>query len=206
MYGRSAGFTSALRLWFSAPGFGEGNYRTMFKALTQKGAGRSRANIPNSFAFSFLVASIATYLLTGRMPEPPEDFDEFRDLFKVRTGYFDAKNREILVDIMSFDKDYLQQLIRPAFLAATGSPLVAGDEFLSTFFKRIGHMKASHLGPIADLYHLSSGEAVVDWKGHKVLYLNDPFLTKLQKLSIRWLREFQPISVGVPVRLQYICL
>jgi len=201
MFGRSAGMTSALRLWFSAPGFGEGNYRTMYKAVGQTHAGRSRANIPNFMLFTFLVASTITYLMTGETPEMPENFDEFRDLFKAKTGWKDAKGREVMVDMMSVDKDYLEQLIRPSWIAVTGRPIDASGDFVSTFFKRIGHMKASHLGPIADAYHLSSGEAVVDWKGDKVVYLTDPFLTKLQKLSIRWLREFQPISAGVAERM-----
>ena len=201
MYGRSAGMTSALRLWFSAPGFGEGNYRTMYKALTQKGAGRSRANIPNSLGFTFMTASIATYLLTGQLPEPPEDWDDVRDLFKVKTGWPDAKGREIMIDLMSFDKDYFQQLVRPAGLALTGSPIKGLGEFLSTIPTRLGHMKASHLGPIADLYHLSSGDAIYDYFGNKVFYLTDPFTIKLQKLSVRWLREFQPISLSVAEKM-----
>lgn len=207
-FGRSATTTSLLRFMFMAPGFAEGNYRTMAKALLHwrrggptGGARRSRWNIPQSLFLTGLAGTIGTLIMTGKLPDPPENADEFRDLFKVKTPWKDDRDRTIYVDLLTYDKDYWEQVVLPGWKLCTGHPIEAAEHGLTKFVKRIGGMKATGLGVAADLYKLSTGEALVDWKGQRIFYITDPALVKLRKLGVHWLDRAQPISASVAQRM-----
>lgn len=202
LFGRSATTTSLLRFWFMAPGFREGNYRTMAKALGQwDGRGwRSRRNIPYSLFFTGLTATVGTYILTGKPPKAPEDRDEFRDLFKVKTAWKDRRERTVYIDLLTYDKDYWQQIISPAWRAITGEPAEAGKEAVENFTKTIGGMKGPHVEVARDLAAVATGNAIVDWKGDKVFYFTDPAMTKMWKLGMKWAGAAEPISMSVARR------
>ncbi|MHA2086576.1 MAG: hypothetical protein ACXABD_22780, partial [Candidatus Thorarchaeota archaeon] len=113
LFGRSGTVTSVLRFVFIAPGYAEGNYRTMLKATFQWGqgeegfrAGRSRVNILNSWLVTATLATIGTLIFTGKPPKKPDTIEEYRDLLKIDTGKKDEHGKRIMIDLATYDRDY----------------------------------------------------------------------------------------------------
>lgn len=194
LFGRSATATSALRFVFLAPGFAEGNYRTIIKAIVQWGgdqrwnAGRSRANIPNSLILTTILSTVGTLILTGKAPKKPETMEDFRDLTKIDTGRKDDRGRRVMIDMLDYDKDYFNiyyNLLR-------GRP----DHAVLESLKRIGGMKAPFFEMTVDIAKLASGEALYDWKGDRVTEITDTWLQKVNKLAAYELRKTEPISMS----------
>ena len=195
LFGRSGTVTTALRFYFLSPGYAEGNYRTMIKAVTQWGgkegfrASRSRSNIVNSLILTGMLATVGTMIMTGEPPKKPETTEDVRDLFKIDTGKRDDKDRRIMIDLMTYDKDYWQV----AFNVLKGRPDVA----VKNAVKRIGGMKAPTADMIVDLALISMGRAVYDWKGDRITEITDPFLRRAMKLAVHEVKKLEPISVSV---------
>ena len=195
LFGRSGTATTVLRFKFMAPGFAEGNYRTMLKAITQWGqegtwnAGRSRANIVNSLLLTAIAATAGTLAFTGRPPEVPETLGDIRDLFKIDTGKVDAKGRKIMIDMMTYDKDYW---------TVFGKPLVGqAGEVPRDVIRRIGGMTSTTFEMISDLNQLSMGKAIYDWKGDRVVEVTDPFLKRAIGLIAFETQKVEPISTNI---------
>lgn len=190
LFGRDSTTTSLLRLIFMAPGFAEGNYRTTIKSLVQwrgqNAAHRSRANIMNSLIITSVLATIGTMILKGKPPEPPEKMEDVRDLFKIDTGQVDAKGKKIMIDLLSYDKDYYEIFGKMLFGPRKEIP--------ASVFKRLGGMKAPLVTLIRDSIALFEGRALVDWKGDRVFYHTDPFFTKLLKVANHITAEMEPIA------------
>ncbi len=201
LFGRSATTTSALRFLFMAPGFAEGNARTIGKAMTQAEAGRSRWNIPNSLLLTAMTATVGTLILTGKAPKAPKNKDEFRDLFKIQTPWKDSREHTVYIDLLTYDKDYWNHLVAPAWTAISESPAEGAEEGLSAFIKRVGGMKAGTFDVAVDVASLAMGRAIVDWRGEKVYYHTDPALTKLNKLLLHEAEKLEPISASVARRM-----
>ena len=195
LFGRSGTMTSVLRFIFLAPGFAEGNYRTIAKAATQWGfgdtyrAGRSRANIFNTLFFSALLAAIATRILSGEWPEPPETAEDLRDVWKIKTGHKDRQGRDVYVDTLTYGKDYANFITT----LAQGRP----DKFASETWKRLGGMKSPFFDVATDLAQLSMNKPLYDWKGDRVTEVTDPFLRKMMKLLAYEAEKLQPIGYSV---------
>ncbi|HUW23899.1 MAG TPA: hypothetical protein VMW39_07700, partial [bacterium] len=140
LFGRSGTVTTALRFVFLAPGYAEGNYRTIIKSFSQwgvkgtYGAGRSRFNIVNSLLLTGILATVGTLIFTKKLPEKPKKIEDIRDLFKVDTGYVDDKGRRVMIDLMTYDKDYWNV----TFNILRGRPDVAITQSVT----RLGGMKA----------------------------------------------------------------
>ncbi len=195
LFGRSGTVTTVLRLKFMAPGFAEGNYRTMLKAISQWGqdgtwnAGRSRANIVNSLILTAIAATIGTLAFTGRWPKKPKTAADIRDLFKVDTGKVDSKGRKIMIDMMTYDKDYW---------AVFGKPLVGqAGEVPAEVIRRLGGMTATTFEVISDLNQLSMGKSLYDWKGDRIVEITDPFLKRAAGLIAHELQKVEPISTNI---------
>lgn len=195
LFGRSGTVTTALRLKFMAPGFAEGNFRTILKAILQWGgdkgfsAHRSRSNIINSFIITVTAATIGTIFLTGKPPKKPEKLADIRDLFKIDTGKVDNHGRRIMIDLLTYDKDYWDVFGS----IATGEP----GKAISTTVRRLGGMGATTWDVMSDINQMSMGKAVYDWKGERVVEITDPFIQKVLKLSIHELKKAEPISSNV---------
>ncbi len=195
LFGRSGTVTSALRFYFMSPGYAEGNYRTMLKAAMQWGgksgtkANRSRSNIINSWLITGMAATVGTLAFTGKLPKKPETLEDARDLFKIDTGKKDEKGRRIMIDLMTFDRDYWNV----AFNLLRLRPDVA----FGKSWKRIGGMKSPTAEIILDLVQMSMGKAIYDWKGDRVVEITDPFLLKAMKLTTHEIEKLVPISVSV---------
>ncbi len=268
LFGRSGTVTSVLRFVFLAPGFAEGNYRTVIKALSEwaadkrftgpsqesmkgnapewiktkensavlnkwssgeitdtkavelsrevpdggvgqlgqarnsaealgteesvqtgKNARRSRANIFNSLVLKMIAATTGTLILTGKPPKRPENLEDFRDLFKMDTGKLDDKGRRVLIDLLTYDKDYYNIL----FGSAQKGTAELGKEIL----RRIGGMKAPIADMTYDLVTVAFNKDIYDFKGDKVIKNTDPALVKLRELALFELKKIEPISVSV---------
>ena len=196
LYGRSGTVTSILRFVFIAPGYAEGNYRTMLKGTFQWGqgedgfrAGRSRVNILNSWIVTGTLATVGTLILTGKPPKMPETIEEVRDLLKIDTGKKDKNGQRIMIDLATYDRDYWDV----AFNTLRGRPDIAANNAIT----RIGGMKAPTAKMIADLYDMMQGKTLYDWKDDKVYHITDPFLQKIGKLIAHETKELLPISASV---------
>jgi hypothetical protein len=193
LFGRSGTVTSLMRFMFLAPGYAEGNLRTvMLSAMKWKGndkATRSRVNILNSFVLTGILATVGTMILKGKAPDPPETKDDVRDLFKIDTGRTDADGKRIMIDLMTFDRDYFD--VYGKFLTGKGLEIPAD------LMKRMSGMKAPYVTLLKDMLAVFSGTAVYDWKDDKVWHLTDPVLVKVMKATVHTLETIEPISVSV---------
>lgn len=209
LFGRSGAITSVLRLFFLAPGFREGNFRTIGKALLQGKYGkRSRGNILWYSLLYAMIGTAGTLLMTGHLPdffEKPEEDPEklaaqFRDIFRIRTNYKDNKGRDILIDTGSTDKDYVQQLLVPLFLSAIGKPKAGITKASDNFWKTVRGMESPVSKSLIDAYDFARGKVVYDWKGDKVYDVYDPTLKKLFKVLAYEGESLLPIPVSIAMR------
>ncbi len=193
LFGRSGTATSILRFFFMAPGYAEGNFRTILKSgLQWRGdakANRSRANIINSLLFTGILGTIGTAIMTNSWPEEPEDVNDLRDLFKVDTGFKDQYDNRIMIDLLTYDRDYWDVYFN-LFTLRPG-------EVLSDTVRRLGGMKSATLQVLADFYQIMEGKAIVDWKNDKIYHLTDPFLQKVIKTAKHEIQRLTPIAGSV---------
>jgi hypothetical protein len=194
IYGRTGTMTSLLRFPFFAPGFAEGNMQTIYASMSKWGdaegqGARARWAVLNSFAISAVLAAVGTAVFTKKWPKFPEDEDELRDSFKIDTGEKDYKGRTIMIDLLTFDKDYWEIYSQVFFGRPHRIPAVV--------FKRLGNMHSGVVAFTRDFIDISEGRSVIDWKGDKVYHLTDPFLVKLAKYSQHAGDELKPISWSV---------
>jgi len=194
LFGRGGTATSVLRLVFMSPGFAEGNFTTIVKGATEwgqggKSAARSRSNMINSLLLSAIISTIGTLILTRKAPKKPESFADFRDLFKIDTGKIDLKGRKIMLDTLTYDKDYYE-------VAAKALMLEPGDSIWYSI-KRLGGMEATTFEFLKDMGSLISGEKLIDWKDDPVFYDTDDFGQKILKIAIYEMKRLEPISFGV---------
>ncbi len=195
LFGRSGTMTSVLRFIFLAPGFAEGNYRTIAKGATQWGIGdsfsakRSRRNVVNSLLLKLAASTIGTIILTGNLPKTPKNAEELRDLFKIDTGQTDDRGRKIFIDTLTYDKDYYNLLLG----WAQHGTVSLGKEVL----RRVGGMRAPLADITYDLVTVAFNKDIYDWKGDTVIKNTDPVLVKLRELALFELHKTEPISVSV---------
>jgi len=195
LFGRSGTATTALRIPFMAPGFAEGNFRSRYKALLQWGVGsghsgsRSRSNVVNSFIITIAAATVGTLILTGKSPKKPESKADIRDLFKVDTGKVDKNGNRIMIDLLTYDKDYWDFFGNLATLQP--------GKWIESDTKRIGGMKSTTWDVLSDFNQLLMGKAVYDWKGDRIVNVTDPFIEKTLKMSLHELKKGTPIATNV---------
>ena len=128
-------------------------------------------------------------ILTGKAPKKPENVEDFRDLFKIDTGKLDDKGRKILIDTLTYDKDYYNLLLGMAQKGTTN----LGKEIL----RRVGGMRAPLADMTYDLITVAFNKDIYDWKGDKVIKKTDLVLVKLRELALFELKKTEPISVSV---------
>ena len=192
LFGRSGTMTSALRLIFTAPGYGEGNFRTIYDATFHWGderGTRSRYFIPMSFVLAGLTAQVGSRLMTGQWPDMPQKTDDLRDLFKTKTNWKDDKGRQVMIDNMTYERDYWSiygNLI-------TGHP----DQIPVDIAKRAAGMTSSLFQAAADLADIARGRSLYDWKGNKVVPVYDTFCEKAMDLAKYELGQQGPIALSI---------
>ena len=203
IFGRSGTATSALRLFYTAPGYAEGNFRTIFDAIFHwQGRGRvSRRYIPLSFAFAAIVASLGTRLFTGKWKKAPTTANELRDFFKIETPFKDDKGRTIFIDAFTDERDYFLIF---GHLVGSGLELSQGRDPVEElakipkgFVRRGAGMTSGLLEVMSDLSKIAVGEALYDYQGNKIIKVRDPILKKALKLAIHELSRIKPIALGV---------
>jgi len=207
LFGRSGTATSVLRLIFTAPGFGEGNMRSIFTALGEglkpnseivKMGWRSRMNIVNSLTLTAATGAVGTRIITGKWPGEPKDYAEFRDMFTIDTGREDENGIPIKIDLLYQDRDYIELLVGPAAKLAFGESLSKVSGELGTAWrKRFANMAARSVGMALDLTNIMLGKEILDWKGKAVLSVTDKGIQKWLKFGMYELAQMAPISGSV---------
>ena len=189
LFGRSGTVTSVMRFFFNAPGFAEGNFRTIGKGAVQRKAARSRRNMYQSLLLTAMYATIGTLILTGESPDVPENTRDVRDLFKIKTGQKDDKDRDIYIDLLTYDKDYYEVAMK----ALLGRP---GESFEHAM-GRAGGMKTTSIDIAADLVKITQGQVIHDYKGDPVFDKTDPVSTKTSKYLAYAKTRAEPIPESV---------
>jgi len=193
LFGRSGTMTTLMRFIWMAPGFAEGNYRTNIKALLQWSKGgpgnRSRYNIVNSLLLTLIISTIGTYFATKKFPKKPEILEDVRDLFKIDTGLKDDKERKIMIDMLTYDKDYYE--IYGKLIFGPRETIIPG------MFKRMGGMKSGLFELATDVSLIMQGKALRDWKEDRIIYITDSATEKLLKLIYYEWAKVKPISASV---------
>lgn len=214
LFGRSGTATSVLRFFLLAPSFAEGDYRSILKALFQHGFGvsigpgvgvkrletagaegegwkatRSRVNIVNSLLLTAIGSTIGTLIFARRWPKKPETAEDVRDLLKIDTGKVDEDGNPIMIDLLTYDKDYWEIL----FNVVRGRP----DKAVYESIRRLGGMKSPMFEMALDFGKMAVGEAIYDWKGDRVTEITDSWTEKLLKIAVHELEKTEPISVSV---------
>ena len=205
LFGRSGTATSLMRLMFMAPGFGEGNFRTVAKALLQHSdrGGKSKINIVQGLLVDLILATIGTFLLTGEWPEEPEDINDFTDLWSIKTPFKDRKGNALVISTLMFTKDYMGLLLRPTIHATWGSPgknvaeraVVGAGDAAGYAYRRVGHMTSAFSKIASDLWRVKDGKVILDHFDNKIYYPHDPLQEKLLATLAHWGETVTPISV-----------
>jgi hypothetical protein len=187
LFGRSGTVTSALRLIFMAPGFGEGNFRTAFRGAT--GDVLSARFMLQSLASVAMTATVASRVLTGHWPSPPQSWRDVRDVFKIRTPWVGPDNKPVLLDLMTFEKDWWTLYGN----LATWQPEKIAPELLT----RVGGATSAPYKFLVDLSLIFQNRVLDDWKGTPVWYQSDAFGTKVSKFLRYEAGELGSISLNV---------
>ena len=214
LFGRSPTTVSFMRLFFMAPGFREGNFRTMHKALSvawDKHGGpdgrawRSALNIPQYILFTGLVATIGNMILNDDWVKWDDEDDpdrttedKLRDVFKVRhPSWVDNKGRPVMVDLMTTDRDYFEMLFKPAIQALSGEPGEAASSLIHGLGKTFTGMESILIKAGGDLGNFLQGQAIVDWKGDQIIRVTDTFLQKAITVLTHEMHHLEPIPFSV---------
>lgn len=204
LYGRSGNITALMRLIFMAPGYGEGNFLHQYRAVkevgglakaAQKGEAKKQLNevgvkntafVINSMLTTAVLATIGTMIMTGEAPDPPEDANGIRDLFKIKTGMKDGSGNDLYIDMMTYDKDAWMLFGN----LATGQ-LGKGFEELPA---RIQGMAAAPLKIAIETATILLGGTVVDYKKEPIYNETDDLHTKFWKFIAHQAKKAEPIS------------
>jgi len=206
LFGRSGTATSLLRFLFLAPGFREGNFGTIGKALFEwdKKGHRSRGNIAFAVFLQGIIAAIGTYILTGKVPDfwdedkkDKKDITAFRDAFRVKMGEKDEKGRDRYLDMGGTYRDYLELVLMPGIEFAGGKPGKASVTVFNQFARTLKNMRSPFAVAALELGQIITGKAVYDWKEDRVYYPHDPLLKKLLKITSHWTKNIEPIPISV---------
>lgn len=200
LFGRSATVTSALRLIFSAPGYGEGNFRTIYKSLhdeipnaiktreiTPEGSENTKF-IASTLFTSLLMGTIGTLFATGKAPSVPKNGSDVRDLFKIKTDLKDGNGDTVYFDMMTYDKDYWSVFGN----IASGKPGKVPEDLL----KRVSGATSSSFRLLNDMTTIMNGGTVYDFKGDPIYFKTDDLTVKLKKFMEYEGVAAQPISLG----------
>lgn len=191
LFGRSGTATSVMRLLFTAPGYGEGNFRMIGNVAAGKGwQGKAKAAsfIFKSLLTTLIAATIATRIATGKWPQKPKTRNQVRDLFKIQTNAKDGNGDQIMVDLMSYDKDYWSVYGN----AGTLQPGKIGTDLTN----RVSGLFSTPAKIITDMASVLQGKTLVDYKNAPIFSKTD---TVQQKFSKFWANEIgatAPISSG----------
>ena len=208
LFGRSATVTSALRIIFSAPGYGEGNFRALFGSMkeikdvvatnaqklmgkdveAQKLSPKNMRFIMNSFVNTLILSTVGTRIMTGQWPDAPKTGEDIRDLFKIKTPFKDGNGDTIYYDMMDYANDFYSVY----GMIATGQ----GERIPKGLGQRVTGAESAVFKGLTDVADLCAGKVIYDYKGNPVYQRNDPFEVKFGKLLAHWGTSAKPISLS----------
>lgn len=213
LFGRSGTMTSLLRLLYLAPGFREGNFRTIGRALFKPEDLRSKRNVVYTVLQVGLAGAVAKRIITGEWPSQPKTVEDFRDLFKVPVPALvgggilkDDRGREIMIDLMTFERDYWSFLWKPFVSKVFGvSNEKVINELLSDFRETTSNMVAPGAKAANKLFEAwTTGRPVTDWKGDLVWFPTDDPLQKMWKFLASEVTGILPISASSAIRAYHM--
>jgi hypothetical protein len=185
LFGRSGTATSAVRLFFQAPGYGEGNFRALGRGLSDP---KSARFVIHSLLTTLVIAAIATKILTDKWPAAPKKIRDVRDLFKIKTNQKDGNGDTIYYDVMTYDKDYWSILGN----AGTGQFSQIPTDLINRLSGSIGGLPKA----MTDTAAIIEGKVVVDWKGTPIYNATDSAAEKMTKYLNYEFGSLTPISVS----------
>jgi hypothetical protein len=204
--GRSGTATSVMRLMYMAPGWAEGNARLIEdSALNWTGVDTTRGRyarrfIPFSYATAVIAASLGTRVMTGKWPLAPKNAGELRDLTKIDTGVVNDQGQHVLVDLLTYERDYnilYGNLAGAALETAHGrSPLPSLTNIPAEVFARQQSMTGGFARTVGDLIDITQGKALYDYADHRVMPVYDTTLQKALKLIIHEMSQSEPIALS----------
>lgn len=210
---RSRGMTSFLRIPFTAPGFGEGNLRTMARAFVEPARAvgklrrgekitkmdiRSAQFMINSWIASALFAQAATRILTGKWATP----HNVREMFLVNTGEVDRDGAPIYFDTLSYDKDYFTML--GFMFNVAGAPKSLKEKIgvqptlkksSDEIVQRIAGATAPAMGAVGMVGDYIFHRQIYDWRGRPMLEEGNTE-QNLKALGDMAVDRFEPIVVS----------
>jgi hypothetical protein len=185
LFGRSATATQALRIIFTAPGYGEGNFRTGGRAIT--GDLKSARFVASSLLTTVVASTLATRILTGHWPAVPKSRKDLRDLMKIQTGMEDAAGRPLTIDAATYDKDfYLQAGLLTGGYGTDTSP---GEDLR----RRVSGGESPAMQMLADTSQWVRTGKVLDWKGREIVNTNQTWGQKAKAVATEAKEIAQPI-------------
>lgn len=190
LFGRSATVTSALRLIFSAPGYGEGNFRATFGSMKElqqafpdlvnlakgkglKGDYRNIQFVMNSFVTALVMSQIGTRIMSGRWGDAPKIGEDIRDLFKIKTNLKDGNGDPVYYDMMGYSNDFWTFYGLPT----TGQV----GKIPGALARRLTGAESPIFKTTVDLGNIFAGKPVYDFRGQPVFQKTDDFITQFNK-------------------------
>jgi hypothetical protein len=203
LFGRSGTMTSATRLWFTAPGYSEGNARVVYDSLFnwngEQGTS-ARWFIPMSKILSISVAAIGTALLTGKPKTVPTTAKEWDDASKIDTPWTDESGRPIKIETASFEKQILRlpnRIIGAFWKAKEGEKWTPEIQKIGTETgQQLTGMAGGFAQTMSDLMDVALGKQLVDYQGNMVVKPYDPFFTRVKDLAYYELSHVTPIAMS----------
>ncbi|MBC8489144.1 MAG: hypothetical protein H8D45_24250, partial [Bacteroidetes bacterium] len=200
LFGRSGTMTTAMRLFFLAPGFAEGNLRTIYlsysnlakvgKKLTKldfKGSyeelkygygSRSTRNVVQMQMAMIMAATVGSLIMTGKPPKV-EKWEDIQDLFKIQTNFLDKHGNPVPINLCPVGIDYNNFTFYPIAKAiGAKNPYKYFETMTEKLGSRLIGMQAGAVGVVRDMLTLATGRSVVDWDNNEIVKVDDtnPFI------------------------------
>ena len=201
LFGRSGLATSATRFVFMAPGFAEGQFRTVGRTIAGWGQGgrpvdvQSKLMIPLTLITTATLCAVASRIFSGQWPAVPTNKNEFLDLFKIRTGQKGPDGKEVVLDGLTHDRDFMHAGTVLADMA-TGHPAKAAGDAWDTLTRRIKGMESPAPKLIFDLCQAAFGAGPTDYFGKPIYHSSDTTGEKLKKLLSYESQQAGPIMAS----------
>lgn len=204
LFGRSGTVTSALRIMFTAPGYGEGNFRALGGSMAElrdtAGAAFGVTKIPKmgykntqyittSLVNAMILGIVGTRIFTGRWPSVPKNGNDIRDLFKTHTNFIDGNGDAIDFDNLDYAND---------FYSIYGNVLTGRIGMIpKTFGQRVTGAESVPFQMLVDLAMIANGRQINDYRNLPVFQKTDDFAEKVSKYMAYRALTSLPISMSV---------
>ena len=135
--------------------------------------------------------------MTGKLPDKPEEITDVRDMWKVDTGVVDSRGNKIMIDAMTYDKDYYRVVLAPLLDAIRTKDVSKIPEGMGkAVWNRLQGMKAPSVDMVIDLMDLARGKKILDWKNDEIVDVTDTRIQKILKIIAYETKFVEPFVVS----------